>query len=167
MPAATATVTRRTADLSDEAFARELFATSRLDLAVLPAQVRDPLLDMQFRAQRLQYAESFPAPSTKLSSPTVSTSVELIVDRGPGGVRIIDITVHPSQRGRGIATTVLAEELARADSAEIPVVLSVWSTNVERAPALRAARIRRRRRERRNRLPRHATGQHPSALGRR
>jgi ribosomal protein S18 acetylase RimI-like enzyme len=130
VPAATATVTRRTADLSDDAFARELFATSRLDLAVLPAQVRDPLLDMQFRAQRLQYAESFPdAEYETLVADGVDVG-QLIVDRGPGSVRIIDITVHPSQRGRGIATTVLAEELARADDAEIPVVLSVWSTNI-------------------------------------
>jgi ribosomal protein S18 acetylase RimI-like enzyme len=130
MSTSLAAVTRRATQLADEAFTFDLFISTRDELAVLAADVRKPLLDMQFRAQRLQYAADYPSAEYEILGVDGEDVGELILDRGASEVRIVDITVHRSHRGRGIGSAVLTEVIDGADRAELPVTLSVWSTNV-------------------------------------
>jgi ribosomal protein S18 acetylase RimI-like enzyme len=126
-----ATIARRSAEPRDEKFQRELFASSRADLAGLNDRVREPLIDLQFRAKRRQYAESYPDAQDEILVVDGVEVGELIVEHRPDCVRVVDVTVHPSHRGHGIASCVLADEIAVAEFVGVPVTLSVWSTNVE------------------------------------
>jgi ribosomal protein S18 acetylase RimI-like enzyme len=130
MPTSLAAVTRRIAQLGDEAFTFDLFISTRDELAVLAAEVRKPLLDMQYRAQRQQFATDFPGAEYEILIVDGENVGELIVDRGADGVRIVDVTVDRSHRGRGIASAVLTDVIDSAARVGLPVSLSVWSTNV-------------------------------------
>lgn len=126
-----ATVTRRPAERADDAFLRELFAQSRPDLAMLPSDARGTLLDLQFRAQHEQYAASYPRASHEILIADGVDVGRLILDRGPDSVRVVDVIVSESYRGRGIASTVLAEVLQDAERDRTPVRLAVWSANLD------------------------------------
>jgi ribosomal protein S18 acetylase RimI-like enzyme len=130
MSTSLAAVTRRGAQLDDEAFTFDLFISTRDELAVLAADVRKPLLDMQYRAQRQQYAADYPDADYQILVAEGEPVGELIIDRNSGGVRIIDVTVDRAHRGRGIASAVLTDVIDAADRAGQPVSLSVWSANV-------------------------------------
>jgi ribosomal protein S18 acetylase RimI-like enzyme len=122
-------VTRRTVTGADTPLLRELFADARDDLLLLPADVRDALVDMQFRAQRRQYAETYPQARHEVLVVDGRDVGRLLVDYGAATVRVVDVTIRHAHRGRGIATIALTEVLAAAERADQPVQLSVWSTN--------------------------------------
>jgi ribosomal protein S18 acetylase RimI-like enzyme len=128
--AALTTLRRRQFAAEDEQFASELFASSRPDLAALPAAVRESLVTIQFRAQRAEYAASYPDAQHEVVVIDGVDVAALIVDHGSSEVRIVDITVHPAHREQGIGSALLGEEIARAASAGMAVALSVWSGNV-------------------------------------
>jgi ribosomal protein S18 acetylase RimI-like enzyme len=85
---------------------------------------------MQFRARQSQYAEAYPTAQTELILINGEAVGELIVDRSPNAVRIVNVTVVEAQRGAGIGSTVLREEIESAARVGIPVRLSVWSDNI-------------------------------------
>lgn len=124
-----ALVTRRPVAPQDLELVRRFFAESREELAVLPPDTRDVLLDMQFRAQRRQYASIHPNARHEILVADGVDVGRLIVDHGTDHDRIVDVTVIRSRRRRGIASTVLRDVMSEADRAGRPVRLSVWSTN--------------------------------------
>jgi ribosomal protein S18 acetylase RimI-like enzyme len=129
VPTQQAVVTRRPAQSSDEPLLRQLFASSRQEWDLLPPDRRDALLAMQFRAQRQQYAVSHPDAAHQILVAAGVDVGQLRLDASTPTVRIVDVTVHPDHRGRGIASSVLGEVLDNADRADRAVQLSVWSTN--------------------------------------
>jgi ribosomal protein S18 acetylase RimI-like enzyme len=130
VPTQQVVVTRRPAEGRDEPLLRELFASSRQEWDLLPSSSRDALLDMQFRAQRQQYAVSHPDAAHQILVAAGVDVGQLRLDESTPSVRIVDVTVHPDHRGRGITSSVLREVLDNADRAGRPVQLSVWTTNV-------------------------------------
>jgi ribosomal protein S18 acetylase RimI-like enzyme len=131
MSSATTTVARRPVAPHDENFLRELFADSRPDLAVLPPDLRGALIDMQFRAQRAQYTASYPSARYEIIVADGNPLGQLVLDEGVESVRIVDVSVHRAHRGRGIASAVLHDVIARAERSGHRVCLSVWSTNTQ------------------------------------
>jgi ribosomal protein S18 acetylase RimI-like enzyme len=131
MSSATTAVARRPVAPDDENFLRELFTDSRPDLVTLPADLRGALIDMQFRAQRAQYTASYPNARYEIIVANDTPVGQLVLDEGVDEVRIVDVSVHRAQRGRGIASAVLHDVIARAERSGHPVCLSVWSTNTD------------------------------------
>jgi ribosomal protein S18 acetylase RimI-like enzyme len=129
MTTATLQVDRRPIGPEDEAFLKGLFIESRDDLTSLPAEVREQIVDLQFRAQRAQYDGSYPDACRDILEVGGVPVGRLIVASDPREVRVVDITISAERRGEGIAGTVLGEVCGEADSRSVPVVLSVWSTN--------------------------------------
>ncbi|MCW2755728.1 MAG: hypothetical protein JWQ32_3139 [Marmoricola sp.] len=124
-------VVRRLATADDEPYLRELFADSRDDLALLPPEVRDQLIDMQFVAQRAQQL---------VTHPHASNEILVVEGRDVGRLiladcHVVDITVGRGYRRRGIATAVLGQVISQ----NLPqaTTLQVWSAN-EAACALYA-----------------------------
>src|SRR3954470_3148392 len=120
-------VTLRTASPQDGPYLRGLFAASRPDLAVLPADARDALIDMQYRAQRTEFAWRYPGADYHV---LISDGAEvglLILDRGEEAVRVVDLVVAEQHRRRGIAAGALRQVIAAAG--RLPVRSNVWSAD--------------------------------------
>jgi ribosomal protein S18 acetylase RimI-like enzyme len=129
MLARAVTVTLRPVEPADENLLRSLFAEARPELALLPPQTRDVLLDMQFRAQQRQYAANYVNARHEIIVADGSDVGQLIVDDAATEVRIIDVTVRHSHRSGGIGSTILRDVITDAGSSGRPVELSVWSGN--------------------------------------
>ncbi|MCW2855302.1 MAG: hypothetical protein JWR52_917 [Marmoricola sp.] len=131
MIAAVSDVARRPATAADEPCLRALFAESRDDLALLPPDAREQLIDMQFVAQRAQQL---------VTHPHASNEILVVEGRDVGrlmlaGCHVVDITVGREYRRRGIATAVLGQVISR--NSPRATTLQVWSAN-EAACALYA-----------------------------
>lgn len=103
-----ATVTRRAVTPADDEYLRNLFAESRDDLCVLPADVRTVLLDAQYRNRRHQLEAAHPGASYEI---VIADGVEaglLILDRRDDGVDVVQLAIARRYRGRGIAESVLS-----------------------------------------------------------
>ncbi|MCW2796403.1 GNAT family N-acetyltransferase [Nocardioides sp.] len=124
-----AEVLRRAAGPLDEDLLRALFADSRPDLAMLAPEVREVLLDLQFRAQRSQYAASHPLARHEILLVDGVAVGRLLVEDAHDVVRIVDVTVSRDHRCRGIGSAVLRQLSHEADETGRAVRLSVWSEN--------------------------------------
>jgi|HubBroStandDraft_1064217.scaffolds.fasta_scaffold31694_3 ribosomal protein S18 acetylase RimI-like enzyme len=121
-------VGRRGVTANDDAYLRELFAQSRDELLVLPAQLRESLLDLQYRAQRRQITADFPGAAREILVADGADAGLLILDRDPERVHVVDFVVAREHRRRGIASGALREVIDEAG--QRAVTLSVWSGNV-------------------------------------
>jgi hypothetical protein len=104
-----AVVTRRAVTPADADFLRELYAESRDDLWVQPADVRTVLLDAQYRTRRHQLEATHPDATYEI---VVADGVDaglLILDRGDEGVNVVQLAICRGHRHRGIAESVLSE----------------------------------------------------------
>jgi RimJ/RimL family protein N-acetyltransferase len=120
-------VTRRAAAPHDDPYLRALFADSRDDLMLLPPEVRDPLIDMQFEAQRRQIAAAHPDAVHEVLVADGGDVGRLVVAYSADAAHIVDITIARAHRRQGIASAVLHELLAAAG--DRAVTLRVWSAN--------------------------------------
>jgi ribosomal protein S18 acetylase RimI-like enzyme len=126
-----ATVSRRPVEERDGAFLRRLFLEVRPELALLPPGVQDDILDLQLRGQRDQYAAAYPNARHEIITVDGVAAGRLIVTESATAVRIVDIAVSASHRGRGIASNALCAVTADAELLGVAVTLSVWSANVD------------------------------------
>jgi ribosomal protein S18 acetylase RimI-like enzyme len=88
---------------------------------------------MQFSAQDRWYHEQMPQASYQLVLVDGERAGRLYVDRREDEIRIVDISLLPEHRGRGLGTTLLRELLAEADEAAKRITIHVERFN----PALR------------------------------
>lgn len=130
-------VLRPATDLDDE-FLLEVYASTRVDelfgLGWDAAQVRD-FVQMQHRAQTKEYRTRFPDADYSIITLSARSVGRLWVDHHDEEIRILDITVLPADRGRGIGTTLLRRLQSDAASAGVPLRDSVLIDN-PRAEAL-------------------------------
>jgi ribosomal protein S18 acetylase RimI-like enzyme len=126
-------VVRRAALAGDDGLVARLFADSRPDLDLLPADVRGTLLDVQVRAQQAQYAQTYPRARHEIVVAGGKDVGRIIIDAAEDETRVVDLVVAREHRGRGIASAVLNDVLGEAERLGSPVTLSVWRTNL---PAL-------------------------------
>jgi ribosomal protein S18 acetylase RimI-like enzyme len=131
VPARLATIVRRPAEPDDAVMLGELFAESRPDFDMLPPDLRASILDLQVRAQRSHYAASYPDATEDILVADGVGVGRLILSRDRDCVRVVDIAVRSSHRGRGIASHVVREVIDDAERLGLPVRLSVWSLNTE------------------------------------
>uniref|UniRef100_Q02CQ6 GCN5-related N-acetyltransferase n=1 Tax=Solibacter usitatus (strain Ellin6076) TaxID=234267 RepID=Q02CQ6_SOLUE len=110
-------------------------ATRQAELAQVPwtpAQKR-AFVEMQFAAQAEGYRTTHPNATHEMICVGESAVGRLYLDRQPGCLHILDITVAPESRNSGIGSEVLSGIIAEADRAAKRVSIYVESFN----PSLR------------------------------
>ena len=120
---------RRPAAAADEPFLRKLYGTARPELADWDDEARATFVEVQLRAQRLEWDARFPG----------STDEVLLLDGNPVGrvwiawspkeCRLLDLSLLPEHRRSGIGSEVVGEVLAEADRRGVPARLTVERTN--------------------------------------
>ena len=122
----------RTAGAADEAFLLNLFATTReTELGALNLDDRQKKLfiAMQFNAQKTQYATIYPKADSKVILSNNDPVGRLIVDRAEREFTLVDISLLPTHRGKGVGGQLIKNLLRDAAAQEKAVRLSVWQTN--------------------------------------
>ena len=112
-----------------------IYASTREDeLAVVPwdAAAKEAFLRMQFAAQDTHYRATFPDASYDLIVSGADVLGRLYVDRGETAWQVIDLSLLPRHRGKGIGTRLLTDMLAAAGAAGKPVRMHVERFNPAR-----------------------------------
>lgn len=115
----------------DEPFLTELYFSVRDDLRGLfddEKQTRQLML-MQYRAQAFTYGQQYPDASNDVIMLDGTAVGRIIVDRGPGVTRLVDISLVPASRDLGIGTSMLRRLCAESAGENRRLVLQVLKTN--------------------------------------
>jgi ribosomal protein S18 acetylase RimI-like enzyme len=132
-----ARVALRTATPEDRDFLVALFATTRPDLALLPEEHRSTILELQYRAQDLQYRQANPDATFDIVEVDERPGGRLYVDRRTDQVHVIDISLLPEHRGAGIGTALIRALQDQAAAEGRSVTLHVASGSPAAALYLR------------------------------
>lgn len=125
-------VALRPATPDDEPFFAAVYASTRTEeLAAVPftPEQRAAFLAQQFAAQTQHYATHYRDTSYELISVDGAPAGRLIVGRWTQEIRIVDISLLPPFRGRGVGTQVLVPVLAEADALGRPTTIHVEHRN--------------------------------------
>jgi ribosomal protein S18 acetylase RimI-like enzyme len=116
----------------DEGFLRVLYAWTRADeLERTPwsDEQKAAFVAMQFAAQRSYYREVYPDAAYDVVVVDGQDAGRLYVARLPDEIRVVDISLLPDFRGRGIGATLLGEVQAEAAASRRKVVIHVEQQN--------------------------------------
>jgi len=116
----------------DAEFLLSLYASTRAqELAQVPwtAEQKDAFLRMQFAAQKQHYSAEHPAAVQSLIYAGSQPSGRIYLDRSATEFHILDITIAPAMRNRGIGAIVLRQLMEEAGEAGKPVTIYVESYN--------------------------------------
>jgi GNAT superfamily N-acetyltransferase len=119
----------------DEPFLFDLYASTRRDdlgTAGLEAAMLASLLKMQFAGQQSTYRARFPDADHHLVLYDGHPVGRLYVDRSGPEIVLVDVTLHPTMRGRGLGRRLLRALLDEAAEAGKAVCLSVALGNPAR-----------------------------------
>jgi ribosomal protein S18 acetylase RimI-like enzyme len=130
-------VTLRGEAAADQAFLRQLFGAVRgreLGLAGMDQAMLQPLLDMQFAAQRQSYLQAYPAARFEIIEADGIPAGRRVVAQVGGALHLVDIALMPAWCGKGIGSTQLRGLQQEAAGAGLALRLHVALNN--RAGAL-------------------------------
>jgi ribosomal protein S18 acetylase RimI-like enzyme len=122
----------RPARPGDSSFLYRVFASTReSDLALLPwtHEEKDSFLRQQFTAQDTHYRQAYPQADLSVILAGGEAVGRLYVDRSGPEIVVVDISLLPDHRNRGIGTQLLEELQAEAEAARVPVMLHVEMHN--------------------------------------
>ena len=127
-------VTLRPATSADQEFFRELYASTRADLAAVPWDdaTRAAVLSQQFAARDAHYRQQYPGARVDVVTVDDDPAGRIYVWCAEGELHLVDVALLPPFRGRGIGSGLLAELLAEADRDGRSVSLHVEETNPAR-----------------------------------
>ncbi|HEY5223919.1 MAG TPA: GNAT family N-acetyltransferase [Microbacteriaceae bacterium] len=124
--------TRRPMTAADEPFIRALVTADRAAQfagAELDPSALDSLLELQYTAQRREYATRFPHAAQELVECGGVAVGRMITAVDDGRLRLVDILIADAYRTLGIGSHLLTELCERADAARQPITLTVWEQN--------------------------------------
>ena len=128
-------VERRPWRPTDREFLVGLYATTRAEELEAsgwsPAQ-RDAFARAQFDLQEQHYGREYPLAERSLIMVGPERAGRIIVNRGDDEIRVVDISLLPEHRGRGVGSALIEEVLAEGAGAGRPVRLHVVSSNPAR-----------------------------------
>ena len=116
----------------DETFLKELYITTRdEDMAMwgLPEEQGRALVEMQYRAQKMQYDAEYPGAKHEIILFNKIPVGRLLSTRNEAEVFGIDISVMPEYRSMGIGSVVLKGLMREAEEAGKPFNFSVVKNN--------------------------------------
>jgi GNAT superfamily N-acetyltransferase len=122
-------VERRTAAETDEPFLRDLYASTRPEVADWPDEPREAFLAHQFEAQRTGWSTTFPGSRHEVLLLGGRPIGRVWLDRSATDLLIVDLALLPEHRRQGIGTQIVRELLAEADEAGVPVRAHVERMN--------------------------------------
>jgi GNAT superfamily N-acetyltransferase len=122
-------VDRRAAADADEPFLRELYASTRPEVAGWPDEPREAFLAHQFEAQRSGWGETFPGADHDVIVLDDQPIGRIWVYRTAADCLIVDLALLPEFRRQGIGTQVVEKLLAEVDRAGLPTRAHVERTN--------------------------------------
>jgi ribosomal protein S18 acetylase RimI-like enzyme len=108
----------RAAGDADRTFLAQVYASTRADeLALLPwtGEQKAAFVAHQFEAQDAHYRLHYDGAAFDVIEVDGEPAGRLYVHRGPSEIRIVDIALSPSYRGRGLGTHLLRALIAEAD----------------------------------------------------
>ena len=126
------TPTLRPATDDDLPFLFRLYASTREEeLAPVgwAPEVQEAFLLQQFEAQHLWYREQYNGASFDVVEVGGEPVGRFYVARWPREIRVVDVSVMPSHRGRGIGSELLSTLFEEADLAGKPVSIHVEREN--------------------------------------
>ena len=122
----------RPVQAEDEPFLLQLFASARAEEIAQVAwdeTQKQAFLQMQFAAQQNHYSAYFPEAVHSLILVDQVPVGQIYLDRRAAEIRILDLTLLPSARGRGLGTHLLQELIKEAKSTHKTLSLYVESFN--------------------------------------
>jgi ribosomal protein S18 acetylase RimI-like enzyme len=127
----TASVTRRAATEEDEAFLFELFKAVRSPefafVGVAPAQL-DLLMNIQYGGQKQTYSVQYPGGNEIVLLDGMAIG-RIWLFRGAAEHQLVDISLMPEFRNRGIGRALVSEAIGAARAAGVRLCCSVAVTN--------------------------------------
>ena len=121
---------------TDMPFLSNLYASTRADEIAQtgwPKDQQDAFLKQQHETQHRYYTENFKEASFDLILKEDKPIGRLYLDRRREEIRIIDISLLPQSRGKGIGGAIIRDILAEGKHRNLPVTIHVEKNN----PALR------------------------------
>ncbi|WP_161630606.1 GNAT family N-acetyltransferase [Pseudoduganella violaceinigra] len=113
----------------DQAFLRELVASTRPDLSILDRAIGEMLVRMQYDAQVSDYRRRFPGMEESIVLVDGVTAGRLYVARSRAEIRLVDISLLPAYRGCSIGGQLLARLQDESAGAGLPLRLHVLQGN--------------------------------------
>ena len=116
----------------DEAFLYEVYKSTRAEeMALVPwdAAQREAFLKMQFSAQQTHYRTYYTGTSHDIILSDADMVGRLYVAREESEIRILDITILPEHRNKGLGTPLIIDLIAEASRASLPLTIHVESFN--------------------------------------
>ncbi len=116
----------------DEPLLRQIYASTRAEeLAVVPwsDDEKRAFLDMQFDAQRADYAARFPGAVHSIVLVAGEPVGRIWVDRREDEIRLLDIALLPEHRNAGTGSALLGELQREAQAVGLPLRHSVYKGN--------------------------------------
>lgn len=104
----------------DLPFLRKLFESTQPDLAALESQLRESLLDMQFRSRKAQWAEQYPNAEYRIIECEGSTIGWIAIEESEE-IHLIDIALLEESRGKGFGTAALQDLIAKGKAVTLEV----------------------------------------------
>ena len=120
---------------ADLPFIAALYATTRADEVAAtgwPEEMRRAFLAQQHLAQHSHYARVWPDAERLIVERAGEPIGRLYLGADGDGLRIIDISLLPAERGRGLGGAILVDVIAAAEAAGRTVSIHVEKTNPAR-----------------------------------
>jgi ribosomal protein S18 acetylase RimI-like enzyme len=127
----------RPATDADQPFLLALLASTRPELSLLDDMQRAVLLQMQFNAQRSQYRQQYPLAVHSVVMAGAEPAGQMLVARSDAELRLVDLSLLPACRRRGMGGRLLADLQQQAAQAGLPLRLQVLHNNSARRLYLR------------------------------
>jgi ribosomal protein S18 acetylase RimI-like enzyme len=122
----------RPVQAEDESFLLQLYASARAEEIAQVAwdeTQKQAFLQMQFAAQQNHYRAYFPEATHSLILVDQVPVGQIYLDRRAAEIRILDLTLLPSARGRGLGTHLLQELIKEVETTHKTLSLYVESFN--------------------------------------
>jgi ribosomal protein S18 acetylase RimI-like enzyme len=113
---------------NDEPFLRHLIIATvaeQLMAAAWPEEIRESLLDMQYRGRLNSIRANFPDGESLIVQVDGQSAGWLFVSTQPDEIRLVEIMILPEHRGKGIGSVLIQDLISKAERAHLPARLSV------------------------------------------
>lgn len=126
----------RPTEASDERLLSAIYASTRAEeMALVEGWSEKDIavfLEQQFQAQHIYYHQQYEYPDFRIILFKGQPAGRLYLDRRPKECRIVDITLLPEFRGKGLGETILKDLLAESASLQKTVTIHVERYNKAR-----------------------------------